>query len=223
MSVLLACRVLQGLLEPHLPDATTTTFFDYGLHMRPSEMRPTLQERLDALPEPETVIIGYGLCGNGVVGLEAGPHTLVMPRTHDCIAMMLGSREAYEKEFAANPATYYLTLGWLQTGDDPLGEYHRLVAQYGPERAGDLIDTIYGSYRRLCVIAFSPEEMEETRRLAAPVADFCRSRWGATCEERIGDPGLIVRLAAFRPDEVDPDLLVIPPGGTVTQEMFLTE
>ena len=89
--VLLACEVLEDYLRPLLADGASATFFDFGLHDQPSRMQPTLQQRIDAIPEPSTILIGYGLCGNGVVGLEAGPHTLVLPKAHDCIGMTFGS------------------------------------------------------------------------------------------------------------------------------------
>jgi hypothetical protein len=90
--IVLACRVMQGLIQPHLPVSTIPEIYmDYGLHRRPKGMAAALQEQLDAIPEPSTVIIGYGLCGNGLVGLQARQHTLIVPRADDCIALLLGS------------------------------------------------------------------------------------------------------------------------------------
>jgi len=221
--VVLACRVLEDLLGPRLDASTRITYLDFGLHDRPSEMPPALQERLGAIPEPSTVIVGYGLCGNGVVGVESGPHTLVFPRTHDCVGMMLGSRQRYAEEFAAEPGTYYLTRGWLESGDDPRTDHYSLVEDYGVERGERLTDTMYGSYRKLRLVAFSQEELAAVRPMAAPVAEFCRDRWGFDYDEYIGDPGLIERLARADPTGDTTDLLVVPPGTTVTQMMFLAD
>jgi hypothetical protein len=221
--IVLSCRVLEDLLGPRLPPDATVNYLDYGLHNRPVEMRPALQTQLDALQEPSTVIVGYGLCGNGVVGVESGPHTLIFPRTHDCIGMMLGSRERYAEEFAAEPGTYYLTRGWLESGDDPLTDFHEYTEKYGAKRAERLIDMMFGSYRRLRLVAFSEEELAEVRPLAAPVAEFCRDRWGLAYDEHLGDASLIERLARADTTSDDTDLLVIPPGTTITQQMFLDD
>ena len=221
--VVLSCQVLKDLLGPRLDANTPAIYLDYGLHLRPPEMRPALQERLDAITDPSTVIVGYGLCGNGIVGVESGLHTLVIPRTHDCIGMMLGSRQRYAEEFAAEPGTYYLTRGWLESGDDPLSQYHRYIEGYGEKRADRLIDTMYGSYRKLRLVAFSQEELAETRPLAAPVAEFGKERWDLTYDEYVGDAGLIERLAAADLSGDITDLLVVPPGTTVTQMMFLED
>jgi len=221
--VVLSCRVLEDLLGPRLDDGTPAAYLDYGLHLRPSEMRPALQERLDAITDPTTVIVGYGLCGNGVVDVETGPHTLVFPRTHDCIGMMLGSRQRYAEEFAAEPGTYYLTRGWLESGDQPLSDYLHYIEGYGEERADRLIDMMYGSYRKLRLVAFSQEELAETRPLAAPVAEFCKERWDLAYDEYVGDSGLIERLAAADLAGDLTDILVVPPGTTVTQMMFMED
>jgi hypothetical protein len=169
------------------------------------------------------VIIGYGLCGNGVVGIESGPHTLVFPRTHDCVGMMLGSRRRYEEEFFAEPGTYYLTRGWLECGDDPTTEYRGYVEDYGVAQADRLMDLMYGAYRKLRLVAFSEEELAAVRPLAAPVADFCRERWGMAYDEYIGDPGLVERLGRGGAGGDTTDLLIVPPGTTVTQLMFMDD
>lgn len=219
-TVVIGCRMLEPLLAPHLGPVQSATFLGYGLHERPIEMAPALQEHLDALPEPSTVVVGYGLCGNGVVGLESGPHTLILPKVHDCVAMVMGSHEAYVDDFRSNPGTYYLTRGWLDIGEDPLHEYERILERRGVEFAERAIDSLFGNYRRLCLLAFSAEDMDELRPLATPVVEFCRERWGVTYDEVVGDPSFIESL--MRPNvQDDPRFLRIPPGGEVTQDPFL--
>lgn len=218
--VVLGCRMLEPLLRPLLDDSVSATFLDFGLHQRPSEMQPALQDHLDGLPEAATVVVGYGLCGNGVVGLESGPHTLVLPRVHDCVAMVMGSQQSYADDFRASPGTYYLTRGWLDIGEDPLHEYQEIVARRGIEFAERVVDQIYGGYRRLCLLAFSDDEMIELRSRAAPIVEFCRARWNMAYDEMVGDTGFIEGL--MKPERWGEDqYLRIPPGETVTQELYL--
>jgi len=223
--VILACQVMQSLIQPHARDEETTpaTYMDYGLHIRPEKMTPALQNQLDALPQPSLVLIGYGLCGNGLDGLKAGPHTLIIPRADDCITILLGSYQAYIQAFREQPGTYYLTKGWLESGSDPLKEYRTYVDRYGVENADSLIDLMYGRYKRLCFVAHSQADLDEYRPQALEIAQFCARRWGMTYEERIGSDSLIRRLleAGRRPGELGDDFVVVPPGGTVEQKMFL--
>ena len=122
--VVIACKVLQNVLEQLLPGdlAPVRIFLDYGLHDVPDDLTSTVQSAMDRIEEPSLVMLGYGLCGNGLQGIRSGDHTLVIPRTDDCIALLLGSYQAYLQEFRSVPGTYYLTKGWLESGSDPLKE-----------------------------------------------------------------------------------------------------
>lgn len=222
--VILACHVMQSLIQPHLSDVSMPVIYmDYGLHIRPEKMAPTLQAQLDALAEPSLVLVGYGLCGNGLHGLKAGRHTLIIPRADDCITILLGSYQAYLQAFQAQPGTYYLTKGWLESGSDPLKEYRAYVEQFGVENADSLIDMMYSRYKILCFVAHTQTDLDEYRPRAREVAEFCAQRWGMIYQERLGSDGLIRRLleAPHRPDGLGEDFVVVPPGGTVDQHMFI--
>ena len=219
-TVLLSCAVLETYLTPLLDDSTTATFFDLGLHDDPKRMRPTLQEQLDALTEPTTVLIGYGLCGNGVVGIEAGPHTLILPKSHDCIGMAYGSTEAHSAAIMANPGTYYVTRGWINTGNDPLEQYEQYVEKYGEKRADRVVEAFYGHYDTVCLMAFSEEELDEVRPLAVPVVQWFQDRWQLEYIEKVGQSSFIERLVTDQQKDPD-DFVIVEPGGTVKMEMFL--
>lgn len=220
--MVLACRALENVLAPHVGADVRVIYKEYGLHVRPDTMAPALQAELDALPEPSTVLIGYGLCGGGLAGLRAGVHELIIPRTDDCIAILLGSRAAYRAAFDEHPGTYYLTKGWLESGSHPLAEHAAFVQLYGEARAGRLMDMMYRNYTRLCFIAGEPADLERYGPLAREVAAFCEARWGMAYEERVGSDALVARLMAApgRRDGLAKDLLIVPPGGTVRAEMF---
>ncbi len=222
--VILACKVLQSLLEPHLPDASIpAVFMDYGLHRTPALMTPALQAEIDRLVEPSTILVGYGLCGNGLVGLQSRQHTLIIPRADDCIMMLLGSYRRYREEFDAEPGTYYLTKGWLESGSNPLKEYQELVEKYDRETADWITDEEYKNYKRLVLVAPHEAELDAYRTQAREVAEYCAARWGFRYEERIGSEDFVRRLVseAHRLIASTEDFVVILPGGQVKQEMFL--
>jgi hypothetical protein len=144
---------------------------------------------------------------------------------------MLGSYRAYRREIERDPGTYYLSKGWLEAGTNPLVENQKLEKKYGAETAAWLMDTQYHNYRRLMMVARNQPELEAYRPKALEVADFC-SRWGMRYEEILGSDEYVQRLAALAfalkqagvlpPDEAERgDFLVIPPGGTLKQDMFI--
>jgi hypothetical protein len=72
--VLIACAVFKNLLENLLPEylAVEMTFLENGLHAIIKKLNIAIQEALDAIKEPSLVVLGYGLCGNGLDGVQAG-------------------------------------------------------------------------------------------------------------------------------------------------------
>jgi hypothetical protein len=243
--VLLSCQVLEDLLVDLMPDGLVddVKYMDYGLHRVPTSMTPALQEVLDALEEPSLVVLGYGLCGNGIRGLQAGSHTLLVPRVDDCIAILIGSRSAYMREFEKQPGTYWLSKGWLESGSHPLKEYEEYVPRWGEDQAMWIMDQQYQHYKRLVLVAHSQQDLDAYRAEARKVAGFC-DRWGMEYGELLGTDAYLRRLvelvqmvAQGTKRMLDPNggdgwerfnqtaqsagFLVIPPGGEIRQDDFI--
>jgi len=222
--VIIACRVFQGLILRLIPDELEgqVTFLDYGLHQVPSKLTAALQEAIDRIDQPSLVVLGYGLCGNGLNGIKAGKHILLVPRTDDCIAILLGSYSLYRKEFDSSPGTYYLSKGWLESGSNPLSEYQEYEARLGPEKAMWVMDMQYQHYKRLAFVAHSQDDLERYRPIAQEVARFCE-RWGMRYEEILGSDSLVRQLLdmANSLDRVNDEFVIVPPGGVLTQSAFI--
>ena len=77
-----------------------------------------IQEQIDQVAEyASQIVLGYGLCSNGIVGVTARNQGLIVLRCHDCIKLFLGSPAVYSEAIKERPGTYYLT---SVTGDDNL-------------------------------------------------------------------------------------------------------
>jgi len=99
-------------------------FIEQYLHNTPDLMTIKLQEAIDSVDKNyDRILLGYGLCSNGVVGLKSDTHEILIPRVDDCISLFLGSKKRYLEEFKKDPATYYLCKGWIEYGGDPYRGY----------------------------------------------------------------------------------------------------
>ena len=121
---LISCEVLYREMcatvarSPHQVDVE---FLPKGLHdLGGSVMCGRVQQAVDRVDSEryEAVVFGYALCGNGIVGLTARTLPLVIPRAHDCIALLMGSRQRYQSYFQQNPGVYFRSTGWLERGED---------------------------------------------------------------------------------------------------------
>jgi hypothetical protein len=213
-TLVMACATVIEEMLPLLPEVMDHQVFDFGLHVNPDKLRSTLQSAIDAVSgQYETIILGYGMCSQAVIGIKANGCRLVCPRVDDCIAIFLGSRGAYNAQCRAEPGTYYLTKGWIEVGDTPFSEYDRFLQRYGKERAERIFKLMLGNYKRLALINTGQYELETYREYARRTAE----RFGLRYEEIEGSDAL-VKKTIFGP--WDDEFVVLEPGETYTLEQF---
>ena len=125
---IIACKVLWreiSYLVSISPFYYDVVYLDQGLHNEPANLKTKLQEKITEMENNYSVIlIGYGLCSNGIVGITSKKATLILMRGHDCITFFLGSKELYRSCFDELPGTYWYNTGWIDTSDIPNKEFY---------------------------------------------------------------------------------------------------
>lgn len=210
----IACATVIEEMLPLLPADVPYEVLDFGLHLKPQELKRILQERIDeASRAADVILLGYGLCSMAVTGLRASTAAIVTSRSDDCIAIFLGSCAAYRKQFDNEPGTYYLTKGWIEVGDTPFSEYERLAEKHGAAKAERMIRLTLENYTRLAFINTGQYDLERYR-------DYTRrnsQKYGLRYEEIEGSPALVQKMIAGPWDD---EFVVVSPGETITYEMF---
>lgn len=210
----IACATVGEELKPMLPPQVEYEVLEFGLHLTPDKLRQTLQARIDASVGASTIILGYGLCSNGVAGLRASHAWLVVPRMDDCIGIFLGSRGEYQRQFRGEPGTYYLTKGWIECGDTPLTEYEKMAVKYGEETALWLSKEVLKHYTRIALIDTGQYDLDRYRDYSRRVAELYDLRF----EEIPGSTSLLRKLVTGSWGD---EFVVVEPGQAVTADMFL--
>jgi N-methylhydantoinase A/oxoprolinase/acetone carboxylase beta subunit len=195
-----------------------------GLHAKPAALRARLQETIDAVSAQtgvSRIVIGYGVCGRGTVGLRARGAVLVIPRVHDCIALFLGSDARYREQFARHPGTYYISAGWIedkpdygkQMGSDgvPAPEaLSELTDRYGRDNAAYIRDFLDSWKRNYTRAAFIDTGVEGDKERYARIAETMARESGWLYERLTGTHDLLDRMLTAR--ESDDAILLVPPG-----------
>ncbi len=213
-TLVMACATVIEEMLPLMPAGMQYQVFDFGLHVNPEKLRRTLQEAVNAVSgQYDTVILGYGLCSQAIIGIQANGCQLVVPRVDDCIAIFLGSRTAYTTQCRAEPGTYYLTKGWIEVGDTPFAEHDRMIQRYGKERAERILKLMLVNYKRLALINTGQYELEYYRQYAQRTAE----RFGLRYEEIEGSNALVKKMLNGPWDD---EFVVIQPGETFQYKHF---
>ena len=220
--VVIACRVMEPELNHVLAEegegdeGVEVVYLDQLLHRTPGKLLDLVQEKIDQVAQRASrIVLGYGLCSNGVVGVTARQQGLIIPRCHDCIALFLGSPGRYQEIFRSKPGTYYLTPGWIREQKDPLGIIEEYVPKYGRDTARWLIEEELKHYTHIALINTGVDEMAPLRVRAMENATLLKKQY----EEIAGS------LDYFREflhgPYTDEKFLRLRLGERFTQEMFL--
>lgn len=224
---LISCEIFFREMEfllTQVPHQIDVEFLQKGLHDIPTdEMLKRIQEKVDTASEQDydAILLGYGLCNNGLNGLRARNIQMVLPRAHDCITLFFGDRQRYMEYFNANPGTYFKTTGWIerdeiadelkqlsipnQTGMDM--SYEQLVEQYGEDNAEFLWEELCNTeknYSQITFIEMGVEPDDSFEKIAKEEA--ASKQW--KFKKEAGNLTLLRRLLG---GDWNDDFLVVPP------------
>ncbi len=204
--IIIACRTLeQELLDVmegcncHIP----VIWLEAGGHNVPKLRRAQLEGALAQCCGFDVVLLAMSFCGNSLVGIRSGAHTLVVPKFDDCIPLLLGKSNR-------KTDSLYLSTGWLGGKDNLLTEYERSIHQYGQTRADRIFGAMLRHYRHLIWLAddHSPSAPATVQQFAA--------RFGLSLVTRRKDPAMLNKLVSGHWDE---DFLIVPPQTEITLKM----
>lgn len=219
--VIIACRVMVPELEKarDQDSGVEIRYLDQGLHRTPDKMADLIQPQIDETAQYAVrIVLGYGLCSNGIVGVTARQQGLLIPSCHDCIAFFLGSPEAYGKAFEERPGTYYLTPGWVSERKDPLGivedDYTHRV---GREMAVWAMKEELKHYTHIALINTGIGDLGPLRERAMENAHFFKKKY-----KEVQGNLTYFRKLIHGPYEEE-DFFFIHPGQKVAQELFLAQ
>jgi hypothetical protein len=212
---IIACKVMQRELEQFREARTTFYFLEQALHDTPKRMPEIIQRAIDEVDDDTScIVLGYGCCCNGVVGLRSSRTPLVIPRVDDCISLFLGSYQRYQHFFWQEPGTYYLTGGWIIEAKDPLGTYQTYLQKWDEPTAREIIHETFKNYKRLVLIDTGVYEMKPYRQRALDNAKFLDLKY----DEIKGLPAFFEKISRGIFDE---EFVSLKQGEVITQAMFL--
>jgi len=219
------------------PNIVDVVVMKQGLHNEPVKLCSEVQKALDVTTDLQdrpydATLVGYGLCSNGIIGLSA-KIPIVVPRGHDCITLLLGSKERYKEYFDSHRGVYWFSPGWIETDtwhglparestarmavpqrfEKTLKEY---IEKFGQDNAKYLIETEQNwlkEYHWATYIDWGFANSSQEKQFTKKAAEYL----GWEYDEVKGDSGLMQRLV----DGVwnENEFLVVKPGQKITEDL----
>ena len=194
---------------------------EQGLHNEPDRLTSEVQAMVERIetekPEVDAIVLGYGLCSRGTEGVSPQRCKLVIPRAHDCLTLLLGSKERYTEYVAKHPGTYWHSPGWNRHHTPPGKEryeaaYRRYAEEFGEDNAEYLMEmeqNWFKSYDRATFVELGAGDVKGELEHTKQCADWL----GWNFDHQRGDTRLLNALLTG--DWNEEDFVVLEPGQTI--------
>lgn len=171
-----------------------------------------LDENGDGNPDLKYIILAFGLCGKGVVGLSSKEATIVIPRFDDCINIML-CPEKREKRAYMKTGICYMTKGWTDDNGSMKYMYEQCIERYGERKGRRAFTMMYDSYTTAALIdngCYDPATVEDYARASAEILNL----------EVIHVPGSIHIFENLLGGYWDDNIIVNKPSSVIQEDDF---
>lgn len=212
-NLVVACQTLADEVSAAMSCAGVhypVILIDSKYHVDPNRLRETLQNTLDQTRDYDNILLAFGCCGNALIDLSANTSSLIIPKTDDCISIMLSNpKTSYKRK----KATYFVNKGWLQSSRGLYAEYKYAVYRYGEKRAKILFKNMLRGYKFLMLIDTGAYDIKQCLELAEDTAL-------ATNLDLIIEKGSLWYLKQLFTGPHDENFCVIARGETVKMNHF---
>ena len=207
-ALIIAYQTIEDELNFVLKDETINLpviYTEAGLHSYPDRLKEYVQKTINQIENVDFILLGYALCGNGLIGLSSNRATLVLPQYHDCVAMLLGSDDRYRSKLSTDTGALFLTQGMMKYFNPKKTFYESVELRLGPEKALRYTKYIFKNYRKFEMVetgAFDPEALFQEIQSQAEFFDLQASSMTGTVD-------VLRKLVQCQWDD---NFQIVPPG-----------
>lgn len=212
--LILSCPTLEQELNSILQEHQSTAKVKYlpaSLHSDMQNIHPTLQKIIDENKTFNRIVILLSGCGGSTAGLIASTAELVIPKTHDCLDILLSERETCEIK-NRDPQGIYMTGSWYKYHMQTLLNADKLIAEIGYGQAAEKLKNIFGKLNKFYIIDTGVFETAEVEKGLASLIKILNG----TLKIFPGKCGILHKVAE---EKITKDNFYITPKGGITPKI----
>ena len=196
--VILSCPTLkkeiQHILAEHKLD-TPVYFLPRRLHADPKELAEYLQNTIDSFDNVDRILICVSGCGGGTAKLRATTAELVIPKTRDCLDLLLSGDDV--KSINRAPNGIFMTESWWMTMKEGELNLEKQIAAKGKEAGEAWLRQIFKGFEHFYIIDTGVYDVAAVAKEMQPLIDVLEG----TVEVVPGRCGLLRKLLTGGIDE----------------------
>lgn len=206
-----SCITLQKELEKTIAKTGfdgKVKYLDVALHSDPQKMHQTLQKIIDDNTEAEEIIICVSGCGKATCDLQASTCNLALPRTMDCIDVLLTGSGIKRPDGAI-----FITKSWMNFMKNSSIDYMKLVREQGEADAEEYLKKLYHGFTDFYIIDTGTYDLNEVEAYIMPLVKLLEG----TLTRLPGTYKVLEKLVSGNYDE---SVIFIPKGGMLSIHEF---
>lgn len=214
-TIILSCPTLkwelESVMETNSSDAAVY-YLPQHLHNDPRELQRYLQDTIDSFFNVERIVICASRCGGGTANLRATSAELVLPRTRDCLDILLSNDSL--NTLKRNICGIYFTASWMEFSKNSEIDLDKLTAKMGREAAENYLRRLYKSFNEFYIIDTGCYDIKEVEDYIVPLVKIL----DGTITVLHGNFKILHKIATGKFDD---DFVIVPKGNVVPGDAFL--
>lgn len=183
-------------------------FLDVSLHSNPQKMHQVLQQHIDENTNAEEILICVSGCGKSTLGLKATTADLFIPRTMDCIDILLSGTGIERPQGAI-----FMTKSWMEFSKASTICHEKMIKEKGFDAAAEILRKLYKGFTDFYIIDTGTYDIKAVEEYITPLVKIL----DGNIKYLPGKYGVLKKLLG---GNYDHDVIHIPKGGCVDISEF---
>lgn len=176
-------------------------YLPYELHSNPEKLHNHLQSLIDSITDADKIMLCVSRCGNSTDGLNATTAELVIPKTDDCLDILLSDKSI--DTIQRDSLGIFITESWMGSFRNSSLDLGTMTEKFGKTAAEEKLKNIYKGYTDFYIIDTGAYDTEPVKEYISPLVQLL----DGTLHIVKGRCGILHKMVN---DQIDNDFFTVP-------------